>query len=130
MGPGRYETASFDDIGDMLEYAAKNTDKPPVAWYVHDYETKEWTDATTASYVASNRDVTPMAAGLMTYLMSALAAWRLLPGDRPVAVAALVAAGFTVWAEWGLGVEAIVYGTLLVLAGLPVYLAVRSAAAS
>lgn len=71
-----------------------------------------------------------LAAGLMTYLISALAAWRLLPDDRPVALAALVAAGFTVWAEWGLGVEAIVYGTMLVLAGLPVYLAVRSAAAS
>ncbi len=67
VGPGRYETASFDDIGDMLEYAAKNTDKPPVAWYVHDYETKEWTDATTASYVASNRVVTPMASGLMAF---------------------------------------------------------------
>lgn len=67
VGPGRYETASFDDIGDMLEYAAKNTDKPPVAWYVHDYETKEWTDATTASYVASDRVETPMASGLMAF---------------------------------------------------------------
>lgn len=71
-----------------------------------------------------------LAAGLLAYLMSALAAWRLLPGDRAVGTAALIAAAFTVWAEWGLGGEAMAWGALLILAGLPVYAAVRSARAS
>ena len=71
-----------------------------------------------------------LAAGLLTYLMSALSAWRLLAGDQLVAVAALIAAGFTLWAEWGLGGEAMLYGAVLILAGLPVYLSVRSAGSS
>ncbi len=71
-----------------------------------------------------------LAAGLLTYLISALAALRLVPGDRPLALAALVASLFTVWAEYGLGREAIVWGALLIVAGLPVYALVRSARAS
>ncbi|GGZ93929.1 APC family permease [Novosphingobium arvoryzae] len=66
-----------------------------------------------------------LAAGLLTYLMSALAALRLMPGDRPLGIAALIAAAFTLWAEWGLGVEAMLYGALLILCGAPVYWAVR-----
>ncbi|WP_088306909.1 amino acid permease [Novosphingobium sp. B 225] len=71
-----------------------------------------------------------LAAGLLTYLMSALAALRLQPGDRLLALAAVIACGFTVWAEYGLGLEAIAWGTLLIGAGLPVYWAVRSARSS
>ena len=71
-----------------------------------------------------------LAAGLLTYLMTALAALRLIPGDRKLGLIAVIAAGFTVWAQWGLGVEAMIYGALLVAAGLPVYWAVKSAAAS
>ena len=71
-----------------------------------------------------------LAAGLLTYLMTSLAALRLIPGDRKLGLIAVIAAGFTVWAQWGLGVEAMIYGALLVAAGLPVYWAVKSAAAS
>lgn len=71
-----------------------------------------------------------LAAGLLAYLMSALAALRLLPGQRRVMAAAVVAAAFTVWAEWGLGPQAISYGALLVAAGLPFYWVVTSAKAS
>ncbi|PKB14706.1 amino acid/polyamine/organocation transporter (APC superfamily) [Novosphingobium kunmingense] len=71
-----------------------------------------------------------LAAGLLAYLMSALAALRLLRDERATLLAALVAAAFTVWAEWGLGLRAIGYGALLVAAGLPVYAMVRSGAAS
>ena len=71
-----------------------------------------------------------LAAGLLTYLMTALAALRLIPGDRKLGLIAVIAAGFTVWAQWGLGVEAMIYGALLVAAGLPVYWAVRTAGAS
>ena len=66
-----------------------------------------------------------LAAGLMAYLMSALAALRLVPGDFRLATAAVVAAVFTLWAEWGLGAEAVAYGAALIVAGLPVYWLVR-----
>jgi APA family basic amino acid/polyamine antiporter len=71
-----------------------------------------------------------LAAGLLAYLIAALAALRLAPDDRQLALAAVIAAIFTVWAEWGLGSEALGYGALLIAAGLPVYFASRSAAAS
>lgn len=71
-----------------------------------------------------------LAAGLLAYLISALAALRLLPQDKLVTMAAVIAAGFTVWAEWGLGGEAMAYGAVLIAAGLPVYWWVRSARSS
>lgn len=71
-----------------------------------------------------------LAAGLLTYLMSALAALRLAPQDRVLTVAAVIAAGFTVWAEYGLGAEAISWGALLIIAGLPLYWALRREAVS
>lgn len=71
-----------------------------------------------------------LAAGMLAYLASALAAIRLLPGDRPLAVASVIAAGFTLWMLYGLGREADLWGLVLLAAGLPVYLAVRSGAIS
>ena len=71
-----------------------------------------------------------ISAGLVAYLLSALAALKLIPGDKRVALAALVAAGFTLWAEWGLGLNVIQYGALLIAAGLALYPFVRSGAAS
>lgn len=59
---------------------------------------------------------------LFTYLVSALAALKLVRGQRMLPVAAIIAAGFAVWAEWGLGGEAIGYGTALIALGLPVYM--------
>ena len=58
--------------------------------------------------------------------MSALAALRLLPGERWVAVAALIAAAFTLWAEWGLGLEAMLYGGGLIALGLARYPLVKT----
>ena len=68
-----------------------------------------------------------LAAGLLAYLLSALAALRLLGARGLVAVAALIAVAFTLWAESGLGSEAIGYGAALILAGLPLYFLVNSA---
>ncbi|MEQ1725204.1 MAG: amino acid permease [Sphingopyxis sp.] len=62
-----------------------------------------------------------LAAGLLAYLLSALAAIRLLSDDRQVTAAAAVAVAFTLWAEWGLGAQALGYGALLIVAGLPIY---------
>ncbi|UVO51617.1 amino acid permease [Sphingomonas sp. SUN019] len=66
-----------------------------------------------------------LAAGMAAYLASALAAIRLLPGDRPLVVASVVAAGFVLWMVWGLGLKADLWGLGLMLLGLPVYLWVR-----
>ena len=71
-----------------------------------------------------------IAAGLVAYLLSALAALKLLRGQALVVVAALVAAAFTLWAEWGLGLEAMLYGGGLIALGLALYPFVRTARSS
>ena len=70
-----------------------------------------------------------LAAGMLSYFASTVAVFRLLPGDRLAAVAAIVGAAFTVWAAWGLGRIALGYGAMLILAGFPVYGAVSWRAA-
>lgn len=71
-----------------------------------------------------------IAAGLVAYLLSALAAMRLVRDSNRTTLFALVAAAFTLWAEWGLGWKANLYGGALILAGLALYPLVRSAAPS
>ncbi|MET0247236.1 MAG: amino acid permease [Sphingomonas sp.] len=66
-----------------------------------------------------------LAAGMVAYFASALAAIRLLPGDRMLVTAALVSAGFVLWMIWGLGLRADLWGLGLMALGLPVYLLVR-----
>ncbi|BEU99826.1 amino acid permease [Novosphingobium olei] len=66
-----------------------------------------------------------LAAGMLSYLMVMIAALKLLPGERLLAVVALIAAAFIVWASWGLGAHALGYGALFVVAGVPVYWVVR-----
>lgn len=67
-----------------------------------------------------------LAAGMLSYGMTMLAALRLLPGERLTRLIALYAALFTGWATWGLGLEAMTYGGVLLLAGLPIVLMVRA----
>lgn len=71
-----------------------------------------------------------LAAGLLAYLFAALSALRLIRDQLVTAFAALVAVAFFVWAEYGLGLEAMIYAALLILAGLPVYALVRNAGSS
>ena len=71
-----------------------------------------------------------IAAGLVAYLLSALAALKLLRGDALVLAAGVIAALFTLWAEWGLGIEAMLYGGVLIAAGLALYPFVSSARSS
>ena len=66
-----------------------------------------------------------LAAGMLAYLASALAAIKLLPGDVPLKVAAVISAGFVLWMVYGLGLKADVWGLGLMLLGLPVYWSVR-----
>ena len=67
ISPGRYESAIFDDIGDMLRHADKHPEHKVVAWYVHDFGSQEWLDASKASFVHSSTLQTPMAFGVAAH---------------------------------------------------------------
>ncbi len=71
-----------------------------------------------------------LAAGMLAYFVSALAAVKLLARDAPARIAGVVSAGFVAWLSWGLGVEANGWALVLLLAGVPVYLMVRRGGAS
>lgn len=71
-----------------------------------------------------------LAAGMLAYLASALAAVRLLRDDPVARVVGVVAAVFVGWLSYGLGAEANGWALVLLLAGVPVYLAVRRGGAS
>lgn len=64
IGEGRYQTVAFDDIGDMIAYLGKHADEKVVGWFVHDYETEEWIDATLAYFVVSTNVKSPMNHGI------------------------------------------------------------------
>jgi len=68
-----------------------------------------------------------LAAGMLAYFVSALAALKLLGGDRMVAFAAVIATGFVLWMIYGLGLRANLWGLGLLALGLPVFLWVRRA---
>jgi copper chaperone NosL len=67
IAPGRYESLAFDDIGDMLNYVDKHPEHTIVAWYVHDYTTETWLDATAAHFVHSNELHSPMGYGIAAH---------------------------------------------------------------
>jgi APA family basic amino acid/polyamine antiporter len=66
-----------------------------------------------------------LAAGMLAYFVSALAALKLLSRDRAVTFAAMIAAGFVLWMIYGLGLRANLWGLGLLALGLPVFLWVR-----
>ncbi|MCW3837093.1 amino acid permease [Sphingomonas canadensis] len=66
-----------------------------------------------------------LAAGMVAYFASALAAIRLLPGDRTLTLLSLVSVVFVLWMIWGLGTRACLWGIGLIALGLPVYFWVR-----
>jgi APA family basic amino acid/polyamine antiporter len=66
-----------------------------------------------------------LAAGMLAYFVSALAALKLLAADRAVALAAIISAGFVLWMIYGLGLRANLWGLGLLALGLPVFLWVR-----
>ncbi len=67
ISEGRYATVAFDDIGDMLMHAQKHPEHKIVGWYVHDYQSKEWLDATQAFYVFAEGIRSPMGHGLAAH---------------------------------------------------------------
>jgi copper chaperone NosL len=63
--PGQYEHRIFDDIGDLLVYEKEQGDELVIAaYYVHDYNSKEWIDGQTAYYIYSQELISPMGFGL------------------------------------------------------------------
>ncbi len=74
VSAGRYESLAFDDIGDLLVHMAKHPERQVVAWYVHDYTSEEWLDATTAYYVIGEAIRTPMGHGMAAHATEAAAA--------------------------------------------------------
>jgi copper chaperone NosL len=67
VAQGRVESLIFDDIGNMLVYMEKHPGQHIVAWYVHDYTSEEWLDATQAYFVSSQAIQTPMDHGITAY---------------------------------------------------------------
>ncbi len=67
-----------------------------------------------------------LAAGMLAYFVSALAALKLLGGDRAAQFAAIVSAAFVLWMIYGLGLHANLWGLGLLALGLPVLLWVRA----
>ncbi len=67
ISEGRYESLSFDDIGDMVVHAQKHPEHKIVGWYVHDYQSQEWIDATQAFYVLGHDIRSPMGHGLAAH---------------------------------------------------------------
>lgn len=66
-----------------------------------------------------------LAAGMLAYFVSAVAALRLLERDRAAKLAAIFGAAFVVWMIYGLGLRANLWGLGLLALGLPVFLWVR-----
>jgi copper chaperone NosL len=73
VSAGRYESLAFDDIGNMLAYMQKHPEQQIVAWYVHDYTSEEWLDATQAYFVSSPEIHTPMGHGIAAHASQAAA---------------------------------------------------------
>lgn len=60
------EPIVFDDIGEMIAVVQEEGLNGRRAW-VHDYDSKEWIDATGAIYVVSTEVVTPMGSGVSAF---------------------------------------------------------------
>ena len=60
-----YEQMLFDDAGEMFAFAGEdNGQSKIVSWFVHDYNSREWLDATSAWFVVADSLQTPMGFGI------------------------------------------------------------------
>lgn len=66
-GEGSFQTFIFDDIGDMLHHMQQNLTLTGAGWWVHDYESEEWVDATSAWFVVGEQIKTPMNHGMAAF---------------------------------------------------------------
>lgn len=59
-------TRIFDDIGEMVETVRAEGLNGQHAW-VHDWNSREWIDAASATFVRGEREATPMGSGLVAF---------------------------------------------------------------
>ncbi len=67
LKPGSFESLAFDDIGDMLIHGLKHPEHKVAVWYVNDYTSKSWLDASQAYFVVSSDLQTPMGFGIAAH---------------------------------------------------------------
>lgn len=64
-GSSDYEHLFFDDPGEMFAFAAEEGEAAKIVrWYVHDYNSREWTDGANAWYVLADALQSPMGFGV------------------------------------------------------------------
>lgn len=73
INAGHYESLMFDDVGDMMVHAAQHPEHQVRAWYVHDFNSEEWIDATQAHYVIAEEIHTPMGHGIAAFAIKSAA---------------------------------------------------------
>ena len=61
------DTLKFDDIGDMFIYHMDHPDRRVRAWFVHDFNTEQWTRGETAYYIFSRSIASPMGHGFAAF---------------------------------------------------------------
>jgi copper chaperone NosL len=62
------EEKKFDDLGDMVVYGIDSGELAQASGvWVHDFETEEWTEATSAFYVPTLAAATPMGHGILAF---------------------------------------------------------------
>ena len=79
-----------------------------------------YTGSNTAKLFADIAEIS-LAAGMLAYFASALAALKLVRGERVLPIAAVISAGFVGWMVWGLGLHANLWGCALLATGAPIY---------
>ena len=89
----------FDDIGDMVEYEIKQTGLTVVRRYVHDFETRQWVDASNAHFIVSKTIHTPMGSGIVAFSDQARAHAKQQMDGGPIGSLADVTASFATSAQ-------------------------------
>jgi APA family basic amino acid/polyamine antiporter len=67
-------------------------------------------------------------ASLVAYLVCSAAALKLLRAQRAVTLVGTAAVLYSLWTLWGAGAEAVGWGFVLLVAGVPIYWIMRRAA--
>lgn len=100
-----YEQLVFDDAGEMFAYAAEDAGRSRIVrWFVHDYNSREWIDASSAWFVIADSLHTPMGYGVAACAEQAEAqalAQEWQGSVVPFAEAAVQLAGAAVGSEHG-----------------------------
>ncbi len=61
------KTLKFDDVVEMFSFEQRHPDTRVRAWFVHDYNSQNWTNGETAWYVTSPEIKSPMGGGIAAF---------------------------------------------------------------